>query len=699
MAVRSLRNVFVAFLSVCLGSMLLTGVSIRSSSAGTLSVASSAELQAVFDQIAATCAPGDNAITLEPGTYGGAPFTSDCSDASVLLVHGGGDVFVESAIETNFLNLTIEGGGFITFRNVTTGPAVVASNVIVKDAEFRDNSAGAIIADSADISSSTFVGNSSSLSGGAVAVDSVLVDRSLFRDNTSSGNGGAIYATLSTLVRQSAFEGNTADGNGGAISAPISVALVPVSRGGLGGGPFSTPPDISSSTFVDNVAITEGAAVYGPGGTYSHVTVVNNTSAGAAIYAPAGRVWNSLLVGNGGSNCDIAATFARGGPAFGVGVTFNSVSDDATCSDGGSATATDVAATAPLAADWPGVMVLPTTTSGLVAGVPCFEFGSDDQRGELRPAAPAMCTPGAVNVVGGLTTFDLTASADASVPGAPWPVQIATFSGPTSCESSPLASVAPGVTTNVSAFAYEEIAAPACIYRVSPVAPEGVLVDAGENVTPTFGGPTASLAFAFTAAPTPPTPTPAAKCSGKTVTVNLALGDVPTEGDDVILGTSGADTILALGGDDTICGGGGDDEILAGPGNDKVFGGAGADMLVGGGGSDALIGGKGMDTLKGSAGPDTLRGNGGADTLIGGGGADKLFGGSQGDTLVGGKGSDTLRGDKGADNLSGGKGSNDKLLGGGGADAMNGGKGAGDVCRGGGGTDTATASCEVTGSL
>ncbi|MDH4171855.1 MAG: pre-peptidase C-terminal domain-containing protein, partial [Acidimicrobiia bacterium] len=48
-----------------------------------------------------------------------------------------------------------------------------------------------------------------------------------------------------------------------------------------------------------------------------------------------------------------------------------------------------------------------------------------------------------------------------------------------------------------------------------------------------------------------------ATCNGLPVTVDLNLGQVPTAGADVILGTPGPDVIVALGGDDTICAQGG----------------------------------------------------------------------------------------------------------------------------------------------
>ena len=45
-----------------------------------------------------------------------------------------------------------------------------------------------------------------------------------------------------------------------------------------------------------------------------------------------------------------------------------------------------------------------------------------------------------------------------------------------------------------------------------------------------------------------------AQCNGLFVTTDISAGDVPTSGDDVILGTPTADIINALDGNDTICG-------------------------------------------------------------------------------------------------------------------------------------------------
>lgn len=216
-------------------------------------------------------------------------------------------------------------------------------------------------------------------------------------------------------------------------------------------------------------------------------------------------------------------------------------------------------------------------------------------------------------------------------------------------------------------------------------------------------------------APTPPPPNPGPAtptCQGRTVTVNLANGGAPTQGNDVILGTPGNDSISGLGGDDVICGlggadiisgGGGADRISGGAGADRIFGGIGADVLDGGAGGDVLIGGQGFDNLVGGDGADDLvggtgddslnggdgndrvRGGGGHDTVLGGLGNDILTGSIGIDVLAGGAGRDSVSGGKGPDSLSGGSG-NDTLIGGGGNDTLNGGAGH-DELRGGGSVD------------
>ena len=168
-------------------------------------------------------------------------------------------------------------------------------------------------------------------------------------------------------------------------------------------------------------------------------------------------------------------------------------------------------------------------------------------------------------------------------------------------------------------------------------------------------------------------------CNDLLVTVNLADGDVPTAGDDVIRGTAGNDVINALGGNDTICALQGDDVIDGGDGFDKVFAGAGDDTINGGVGNDTLVGGDGNDTINGGTGNDRLQGGGGVDELNGDGGLDRLAGNNGNDILRGGTHDDQLFGNLGRDQLFG-DGGNDVLRGGAWVDIMNGGAGTNDGC-------------------
>jgi Ca2+-binding RTX toxin-like protein len=80
--------------------------------------------------------------------------------------------------------------------------------------------------------------------------------------------------------------------------------------------------------------------------------------------------------------------------------------------------------------------------------------------------------------------------------------------------------------------------------------------------------------------------------------INIGRGNVPTNKNDLILGT---------------------------PGGETINGGGGADCILGGGGDDTLQGGNGADILMGGPGNDTLNGGGGADVCYGGGQAGDTF--------------------------------------------------------------------------
>ncbi len=209
-----------------------------------------------------------------------------------------------------------------------------------------------------------------------------------------------------------------------------------------------------------------------------------------------------------------------------------------------------------------------------------------------------------------------------------------------------------------------------------------------QTVTITQGGPgcapstQAGLLATLAAAPNlnaPPPPPAGLVCNNLAVTVNIANGDVPTAGADVIRGTAGDDIINGLGGNDTICGLQGDDTINGGDGFDKVFAGAGNDTINGGVGNDLLIGGAGNDTINGETGNDRIQGGDGVDTLDGGGGPDFITGGNGNDIIRGGTHADQLFGNIGRDQMFG-DGGDDVLRGGAWLDTMNGGAGNNDGC-------------------
>ncbi|MER7557769.1 calcium-binding protein [Nocardioides sp. NPDC126508] len=146
-------------------------------------------------------------------------------------------------------------------------------------------------------------------------------------------------------------------------------------------------------------------------------------------------------------------------------------------------------------------------------------------------------------------------------------------------------------------------------------------------------------------------------CDGSIVTVNLATGDAPTEGDDVILGTAEADVIDGRAGDDIVCGDDGADTIRGGPGNDKIFGGAGDDRSRDGGGNDHVDLGAGKDQVSyedATTGVSVAlsntdvqnTGGGGADSLVG---VENILGTSYEDVLTASPAGSDIDGRGGAD--------------------------------------------------
>lgn len=195
---------------------------------------------------------------------------------------------------------------------------------------------------------------------------------------------------------------------------------------------------------------------------------------------------------------------------------------------------------------------------------------------------------------------------------------------------------------------------------------------------------------------------PAPTCDGKPATVQLGLGQEPTDGDDVIVGTAAGESINAGGGNDVICALGGYDSLSGADGNDRLFGDGGNDVINGGAGNDSISGGTGGDTIVGGTGGDNMYGGSGIDivsfasstagikvtmdnTANDGNTADgrkdnvhtdveRINGSSYADTMLGGSGANYFYGGSGADLLYG-YGGNDYLNGGAHADSFYGGTG------------------------
>ena len=119
--------------------------------------------------------------------------------------------------------------------------------------------------------------------------------------------------------------------------------------------------------------------------------------------------------------------------------------------------------------------------------------------------------------------------------------------------------------------------------------------------------------------------------------------NVPTEGDDHLVGTAGDDTIDGLGGNDTIEGLGGNDVLVGGRGDDTLEGGDGDDSLNGGLGADVLRAGAGNDTLDGGyRDPETGEFDVQIDTMDGGTGNDEYHVRDSGEVLIDAGGVDTV---------------------------------------------------------
>jgi len=149
--------------------------------------------------------------------------------------------------------------------------------------------------------------------------------------------------------------------------------------------------------------------------------------------------------------------------------------------------------------------------------------------------------------------------------------------------------------------------------------------------------------------------------------IQTRLQRLPSEGDDLLLGSDSNDALNGLGGNDTMYGYAGDDTLDGGPGNDILVGGTGNDIYVLDNAADVIVENpnEGMDNIQSSVtytlaanvedltltGTTAINGTGNAldNFLVGNSANNALSGGAGSDTLDGGAGSDTLTGSTGND--------------------------------------------------
>lgn len=236
------------------------------------------------------------------------------------------------------------------------GPVVVATST------FTDLTGGAIVADGADVTTSTFIGNGADNGGAVWSTGDVTVDGSTFTDNTAdvggaintsgsvhvtdatfAGNtstaglcsggtcfgGGAIMASAA-VIDDSSFTANTATASGGAlaVSGPVTIsdsAFTDNSGGGRGGGAIDQEGDggatvnamtISRSSFVGNEATGDSS-----GGAINQVMPTAVVTIDNSTFAQNSTADGSAAVGVYNGTVDLRfVTFLDNAPGTGNGL-------------------------------------------------------------------------------------------------------------------------------------------------------------------------------------------------------------------------------------------------------------------------------------------------------------------------------------------------------------------------------------------
>ncbi len=187
----------------------------------------------------------DAVVTIEDSTFLG----NSARDGGGVATHGAvtisGSTFEQNSTHgqnTTFSN-TSDGGGINVFGGGTAN---------ISATTFSGNSGnvngGGVHVDgggSATIEDSTFTGNTAQRGAGVTAQGDTTISNSSFVQNHVSTSGGAVYGTGSTVtISDSDFTGNTTETYGGAIDASFATF------------------NISNSDFISNTADAWGGAIY-----------------------------------------------------------------------------------------------------------------------------------------------------------------------------------------------------------------------------------------------------------------------------------------------------------------------------------------------------------------------------------------------------------------------------------------------------
>ncbi|HPP62317.1 MAG TPA: choice-of-anchor Q domain-containing protein [Anaerolineales bacterium] len=321
----------------------------------------------------------------------------------VFYIDAGKTVVINDLTVANGKVVDDEGGGIRNHGNLTLNVVTVTGNQALDSAVTVARGGGIYNDASLSMNGGSVTYNTASQSGGGIFSDPVAtglnLDGVLISNNTASdsgglhvrgpaaaaindasvtnnsagGSGGGLYADVSTTITNSLFAGNDASGGGGLAfygnSQTFSLTNVTISGNSAdaGGGVYEGNGGTPNTLNLNNVTITDNAAVNDGGGMYVSSTV---------------NLKNTIMAGNtaGDDSHECYGTLNSQG--------YNLIQATAYCTVGGDTTG-NITGTDPLL----GALANnggPTSTHALSIGSPAIDAGNNltcaaaDQRGETR---------------------------------------------------------------------------------------------------------------------------------------------------------------------------------------------------------------------------------------------------------------------------------------------------------------------------